>query len=184
MVTTPIRSYGIIECPECDAEIRFELDQQQGRLNCPDCGYKGAEWGQESITIEGLLALFGYLLTVDFDGQLLVESEQPLPKKLVNWLFEHQGELRHHFDVYRYRNLATYVGGTMNGHRHGGPSLDANCRHHVHLGRAHWETYEQRGPKYGPIGKRDPRLFFLGRATSEAKARAGEFVAAASDQHG
>ncbi len=170
MTQTAIPTTGYITCPSCDAECEAEITNRTLYHKC-GCGkllYKR----QPPTLIMDILGLFGYGVSIDWDGALLIESEAELPDNLRAWLFEHQGELRSSIEFKGRVARAIYLGGTKDGERHHYYHYHLNPFVYVHIARAHWETYKMKQ-------RNDPRLFYVGRSTSKAKAKRGEYVVTA-----
>ena len=166
MIETPIPSEGELPCERCGEDLTIELSKASGWARCK-CGAR-RQWRQPVPEIASVFALFGVELSIDYDGQLIASSDEQLTESVADWLFKHQGTIRSTIERKGRSAMSQFVGGTMDGKRH--------CRHPtswdrqvlLHHGRADWEVYEFRGD--------DPRLFFVGRTTSKAKAKRGEFV--------
>lgn len=166
MADHPIPPKGQVECSKCGEKTTVEIASRTGYARCA-CG-NCLGYGQNRATWVEVFSLFGLDLSVDFDGQLIVASETEPSRDVLKWLFHHQGQLREAIENAGRDSRRVFVGGSRNGERHGTPFRNGD-RVHIHIGRADWETYEYRGHT-------DPRLFFVGRARSRAKARKALFV--------
>ena len=164
---TSISKTGCVECRICGSPNEIDIDRPLGYARC-ECGHV-LQYGQPKATLREAFALFGYTLSVDYDGELFVESEEDVPEGVRQWLFDHQGEIRERFKFARRKAQAQFIGGSMNNKRHGHYGCPWEKSVYIHVARAHWEVYEFRGDH-------DLRLWFVGRATSKAKARRRCFV--------
>jgi hypothetical protein len=122
-----------------------------------------------------VFGVFGCQFSLDWDGQLIVKSQGWLTDEVSLWIFRHQLPIRSSLEWTGRRGRQVYVGGTLNGRRHYHSLSPAASTVHVRVAPRHWETY-----KYRSSGITDPRLFFVGRATSKVKAKAGVYVDAKS----
>ncbi|KKN88408.1 hypothetical protein LCGC14_0249710 [marine sediment metagenome] len=170
MTQTAIPSTGTITCPECGVPNEIQMGDDRGFATC-SCG-KRLRCRHHYPEPIGALEACGYRLSVDWDGGLLVDSDDEPPEEVRKWLFFNQCELRSTIEYVGKAARACFMGGSKNGERHGRgirPRYGQIEPVHVHIGRSHWETYEFRD-------RNDPRLFFVGRSTSKAKAKQGVFV--------
>lgn len=157
-------------CSGCCQHSSIEMDGKQTLFKCK-CG-QVSRMPVSRPSAEGVLTALGYTLSVDWDGALMVDSDNELPQPLYDWLFAHQADLRSSIEWEGKMERACFTGGPLNGQRH-------HClfthhterRVHKHIKRGHWETYEFRE-------RNDSRMYYVGRSTSEAKAKRGEFVTA------
>ncbi len=159
-----------VQC-KCGATVALVIQRWSG-VNCELCGEHvirtfSSSYGKESVI--QLLALFGIDLTIDFDGQLIAKSEATIDNDVLRFIHQHQVGLKEHFEHKRHEAQQMYVGGSFAGKPHGYGRMLKNQIVTEHIGKKHWEVYESR--EYT-----DPRLYFIGRATSEAKARQRKFV--------
>lgn len=167
-IITGIRSTGIITC-ECGQHIEIEMPLFGTRHHrCPDCQKDHSVWTR-TPGYEEIFDLFGFRLFLDWDGQLMVESETEVPEQVRKWLHQHQGVIRIRFENQRKKAVSVYVGGSMNGQTHSMYSAYRGFCVHEHIGRKHWETY-----RFQTDG--DLRLFYVGRSTSQKNAKAGKYL--------
>ncbi len=171
MTQTAIEATGKITCHKCGVDHVLAMGDDMECARCV-CG-EILRYRHRHPSPLSALEVCGYKLSVDYDGALLVDSPGDLPEELREWLFACQCELRGVIEYVGKAARACFVGGTKAGqrhrqgigHRYG--ALDTPVC--VHIGRAHWETYKFHG-------RDDPRLFYVGRSTSKAKAKQGCFV--------
>lgn len=159
-----------VQC-KCGATLSLVIQQWSG-VKCELCGERVSQsfssgYGKESVI--QLLALFGVNLTIDFDGQLIARSETAIDDDVLQFIYQHQVGLKEHFENKRHEAQQMYVGGTFAGKPHSYGRMLKNQIVTEHIGKKHWEVYESRDYS-------DPRLYFIGRATSEAKAKQRKFV--------
>lgn len=160
-----IPTHGSIECHRCKSKVTISMTSRWYRAVCETCG-RNLSNNHRSSNVFAIFEAMGITFDMDWDGQLLVESEEPVPGKLRHVIFLIQHELLYRLQQQGRRAQAMFVGGSLAGQSHNQPS--APYLHHQ--GRAHWEVYEYRNEQ------RDPRLYYVGRATSRKKARNGQFV--------
>ncbi len=167
MTQTAIPTTGIVKCPHCGFANTVDVGNETGLFRCA-CG-KTLRHRQCSPSVTELLSLFGYRLSVDYDGALLVDSASDMPVDLFDWFFNHQADLRSGIERDGRVARACYIGGSKAGEKHHHYSMYRMGPVYIHVARAHWETYEFRS-------KGDSRLYFVGRSTSKRKAKQGAFV--------
>lgn len=165
---TGIDTTGSMKCPNCGDVNVVEIRGRSGFTRCQTCDMY-LSWSTPIWSGFDVLALFGYALALDYDGQLIVESEEPLPAHVRDWLFRHQGSLRETLEFKGRRARAVFVGGSLNGQLHDRGGCEPKGSRIVRrIGPRHWEVYVCRESQ-------DPRRYYVGRTTSEAKAKRGEF---------
>ena len=117
-----------------------------------------------------LFTALGCTFTLDYDDSLIVESAAVLNDGVLDWLCNHQRTICDHIKYTGKKRRAVFIGGPLAGQRHDyWQDSWRKMRVTVHKGRAHWEVYDFRD-------RDDPRLYYVGRSTSEAKAKRGEYV--------
>lgn len=111
----------------------------------------------------------GFTLSLDLDGGLIVKYPPTVSVEAMNELLEKCApHLAHQIKVEANRERRQFVGGPLNGQRHG--EYGGWQRHIVwHLGRGRWAAYYMCVRSPGEFD--DGRAFYVGEATSQAKAR-------------
>lgn len=120
-------------------------------------------------SVERLLSIIGIDLTIDFDGQLMVSSETDISQDVLNFIYHNQIHIRKRFERRRMKAQQMFVGGSLGGKSHTHGNVGAKQVVIERIGKGHWEVYESRD-------RSDPRLYFMGRSTSENNARKRKFV--------
>jgi len=164
---TAVSTEGIITC-SCRSEVAVSMIESFVLCQCDVCGRRHRI---SSPRVEPLdfLERIGFRLFLDYDGQLLVESESEIPAELSKYIFQHQGSFRGTLQHRNREKLSVYIGGSLNGQEHHHGYSYHKARIVEKIGPKHWEAYEYRQV-------RDPRLFYAGRSTSEKKAKTGQFI--------
>ena len=164
---TEIPPTGILKCHKCGAENRVNIDHPSVYATC-DCGTWICGRQDSHPTATDVLTLFGFNLGLDWDGALTVESNEPVPAAIRKWLFDNQGHFRSSLECRRRLNQKVFVGGSLAGQPHCEGYWTDRSAVIRKIGPRHWEAYKFRD-------NNDPRLYYVGRATSEAKAKKGQF---------
>lgn len=154
---------------KCGRVVSIEIDQYGSELcECGEMIFPRFGLGNEN-PLEKLLEIIGVHLSIDFDGQLIASSYEEIRHDVLAFLYHNQLPLRHKFERRRMKAQQMFVGGSLAGkpHTHG----NVSAKHVVieRIGKAHWEVYESRDWA-------DPRLYFMGRSTSEKNAKERKFV--------
>ena len=166
MKTIEISTEGSVKCRECGAEVAVDLNQRKfALLTCEcECGHY-FKLRPSHPTWQDLLKLVGITLELDWDGQLIAHFENWVPEGIEDWLFENQKDIRSSIEFEGKKKQAVYIGGPLDTQRHHFVRGSYNGdRQYQHIKRGHWAVYQFK--KHG-----DPRLYFVGTATSKAKAR-------------
>lgn len=162
----PIRDTITVECQACQSDVQITLDSHAPASLCK-CGEFVAAPALSAIIdpIEVLLA-FGVEVTQDFDGQLILRTEDELSEEVGRFVFRNQYAFKQRLAVIRSKAQQIYIGGSLAGQSH---SYWRNAGLIIEkIGKGHWEAYESRDFE-------DMRLYYVGRATSQQKAKKREF---------
>lgn len=107
---------------------------------------------------------------LDFDGQVIIEYPESLnPKDVANELSKYSDSIRKELTARATMQRRQFVGGPLNGNRHGHFAWCGNTVIAVRICRAKWACYEI-------TDHADGRAWFRGFATSEAKAKRKELA--------
>lgn len=117
-----------------------------------------------------VLEALGVKFALDWDDELQVTYPLVPPTQAdLAKIVEHQHpHIVQSLKWARIRRLKVFVGGPLNGRRHGQFSGWPHRRFAVRIARAKWAVYQGTEQPWN-----DPRLHFLGYATSQAKGRRG-----------
>lgn len=163
METAIATSYWIT-CPKCEHETEFVFGQSKGRV-CERCEYYFGYRSSTSV-IYGMEVFdaFGITFSIDWDNQVIVHHELPLPEKVHHFIWLNQGYIVWHLtkDLSEAEQLLS--GGPFGGQKHHVHVQMYTRRVIKNVERAKWAVYL-------PKEKNDPRLYFAGYATSEQKAK-------------
>ncbi len=140
------------------------------------------QYPQELTSTWDFLIAAGYRFSLDFDDEVMVEYPEELDRAAIEQVLQKalygiQCRLR----VSRRRLQQVFVGGPLAGqpHRDGTRS---DGRMFVKIGPKRWACYARQMKKVagGYLESDDPRLYFLGIATSERNARESRYVESAT----
>jgi hypothetical protein len=163
-----IRDVIDVDC-ECGHAVPIKLNDSYPLAQCQNC----KEFVKVRVPLTDpdaveLLECFGITVTVDYDGQLILHSDE-IPDVVGQFVFRNQVAIKKRFERIRARSQQMFVGGSLAGKGH---QYGRICEGHAvneRICKGHWETYESRDYS-------DPRLYFVGRSTSEKNAKARKFV--------
>lgn len=163
----PIQDTITIECRTCQADVDVKLDSHAPASRCT-CGEIVTATSQTAIIdpIEVLRA-FGIEVTQDFDGQLILRTEDELSEKVGRFVYRNQYAFKQRLANIRAAAQQIYIGGSLAGRSH---AYWRNAGLIIEkIGKGHWEAYESRDFE-------DMRLYYVGRATSQQKAKRRQWV--------
>ncbi len=113
------------------------------------------------------LESLGFEFHLDFDRQLIIEYPEELTvQDMAIALGPLSGGIREHLEGRQRIAMHTCMGGPLDGKPHMWPYWNSRKIYAVRVKRAHWAAYRL---------QRDGRAIFQGYATSQKKARQGEF---------
>lgn len=139
---TEISKTGFLKCSACGASVEVEVGIMSTYGIC-QCGAR-ISGKHPHGHVSDVFALFGYGLSIDWDGALTVESSEPVPQAVIDWLFSHQSMIRSAIEFTGKRAQRVYIGGELNGRPHGEHGWKGK-RVIRNIGRKHWEVYNFRG---------------------------------------
>jgi hypothetical protein len=139
------------------------------------------EYRPQYTNVYEILTAAGYRFSLDFDDEVLVESPEQLDrdgidKVMQKAMYSIQCRLRSDRRV----DQQVFVGGPLAGQRHG-DQVRLDGKMFVKLGPKRWACYGKPIVKLAGIGyvpADDPRLFFLGIASSQRNAKLGQYIEA------
>lgn len=91
MKTFHVPNLLIVYCT-CGTEMHFRVGRPDLSLDakCPSCDEGLSIVTAKSLDFIDIFNLFGIQLSVDYDGQLISESESEIPNNVKEYLFRHQ----------------------------------------------------------------------------------------------
>ena len=162
MPSETVSKQGSIKC-KCGKRVTIEM-VKYAHVKC-ECG-KFFSHSSTYLSPTEVLEALGFQLALDWDESLMIESELPLTNDQSKWFFLNQAELRCSLLSRAQAERTVFMGGSLNGQRHGLYGRSGTHKH-MHIKNRHWETYRF---------EKDGRLVFVGKSTSERKAKDGTFV--------
>ena len=171
-----ITQTAMLTCGKCGAETPISMDRSLISVKCSSCGLQ-IRYVAPRITALEVLSAFGLELGLDYDDQIVLHTDitddEEVPEFVLQLVFFHQTQFLQELISKRRRTLSVYIGGSLHGTQHP-HRRNCDCVHEK-VAHAHWETYEFRG---------DERLWFVGKTTSEKKARQGKYESNEGMNHG
>lgn len=122
--------------------------------------------GRGRVSTLKLLRAFGIQVRLDWDDSIILEHDDEIPEAVAEFVTIHQKAIRGSIHDSVMESQMIFVGGPLNAQQHdfGRRGYYVGQRLCMRIDRGKWAAYVHRD-------YRDPRVYFIGMATSEAKAK-------------